>query len=34
MNDPNALWEDLLPYQWNLMLNSNQGYPYLDNLRP
>ena len=25
MNDPNALWEDLVPYQLNLMLNSNQG---------
>ena len=25
MNDPNALWKDLLPYRSNLMLNSNQG---------
>ena len=25
MNDPNALWKDLVPYQLNLMLNSNQG---------
>ena len=25
MNDPNALREDLVPYQLNLMLNSNQG---------
>ena len=25
MNDPNALWKDLVPYQLNLMLNSNEG---------
>ena len=25
MNDPNALWKDLVPYQLNLMLNSKQG---------
>ena len=25
MNDPNALWKDLVPNQLNLMLNSNQG---------
>ena len=25
MNDPNARREDLVPYQFNLMLNSNQG---------
>ena len=24
MNDHNALWKDLLPYQLNLMLNLNQ----------
>ena len=24
MNDPNALWKDLFPYQLNLMLNFNQ----------
>ena len=24
-DDSNALWEDLEPYQLNLMLNSNQG---------
>ena len=25
MNDPNVLWKDLVSYQLNLMLNSNQG---------
>ena len=25
MNNANALWKELVPYQLNLMLNSNQG---------
>ena len=25
INDPNALWKDLVPYQLNLILNSSQG---------
>ena len=25
MNDPNALYKDLVPYQLNLILNSNEG---------
>ena len=24
MNDPNALWKDIVPHQFNLMLNSSQ----------
>ena len=26
MNDINGLWEDLVPYQFNLTLNLNQGF--------
>ena len=25
MNDPSALWKDLVPYQFNLMQNFNEG---------
>ena len=25
MNDPSALYKDLVPYQLNLMMNSSQG---------
>ena len=26
MNDPNALYKDLVPYQLNLIPNSNEGF--------